>query len=118
MSKEQTLEINSTVTMVLLPQVVWQETIEKIDKLLHLVDSDGGQSKRISAIQVRIPLIQFKEDIELQRRYGLTYTTVRRIANDNLLRSYCDPGRQRYRWTTHEDIIDYLTRIKNAGITQ
>jgi hypothetical protein len=116
MDKKQTPEINNPVTMVLLPQAVWQETTEKIDKLLHLVNS--GQKVNASPQQERISLVQFKNDIALQRRYGLTYTVVRKITNDNLLRSYCDPGRQRYRWTTHEDIIDYLNRIKTAGITQ
>jgi hypothetical protein len=117
MSEKQTPEINNTpITMVLLPQAVWQETAEKIDKLLHL--ADGAQKTNATAQQERIPLIQFKNDTELQRRYGLTYTVVRKITNDNLLRSYCDSGRQRYRWTTHEDIIDYLNQIKTAGIRQ
>jgi hypothetical protein len=100
--------------MVLLPQIVWQETTEKIDKLLYLIDNT--QKPNSSTQQARIPLIQFKNDVALQRRYGLTYTVVRKIANDNLLRSYCDPGRQRYRWTTHEDIMDYLNQVKTAGI--
>jgi hypothetical protein len=99
--------------MVLLPQNVWEETTEKIDKLLHLIDNS---QKTSTTQQIRIPLIQFKDDVELQRRYGLTYTTVRKITNDNLLRSYRDPGRQRYKWTTHEDIMDYLNQIKSAGI--
>jgi hypothetical protein len=115
MNKEQ---VNSApvmmVPMVVLPQTVWEETTEKIDRLLQLVD--GVQNPAPMSQQVRIPLIQFKNDMELQRRYGLTYTVVRRITNDNLLRSYCDPGRQRYRWTTHEDIMDYLKQIKTTGI--
>jgi hypothetical protein len=112
MNKEQ---VNSApVMMVLLPQTVWEETTEKINRLLQLVD--GVQNPASTSQQVRIPLIQFKNDTELQRRYGLTYTVVRRITNDNLLRSYCDPGRQRYRWTTHEDILDYLKQIKTTGI--
>ncbi|MDR1182371.1 MAG: hypothetical protein LBL13_10390 [Bacteroidales bacterium] len=117
MNKEQ---VNSApvmmVPMVVLPQTVWQETTEKIDKLLHLVD--GSQRANPTAQQERIPLIQFKNDKKLQRRYGLTYSQVRKIANDNLLCSYCDSGRQRYRWTTHEDIINYLNRIKMSGIKQ
>jgi hypothetical protein len=114
MNKEQ---VNSTpvmVPMVVLPQTVWEETTEKIDRLLRLVD-DVQKPASISQ-QVRIPLIQFKNDTELQQHYGLTYTMVRRITNDNLLRSYCDPGRQRYRWTTHEDIMDYLKQIKTTGV--
>jgi hypothetical protein len=103
------------ITMVILPQTVWQETTEKIDKLLQLVD--GAQMSDITAQQIRIPLVQFKNDVELQRRYGLTYTIVRKITKNNLLRSYCDPDRQRYRWTTHKDIMDYLTLIKNYGTT-
>jgi hypothetical protein len=114
MDKEQASINNNAVTMVILPQAVWQETTEKIDKLLHLANS--GQRINTTVQQERIPLIQFKNDIALQRRYGLTYTVVRKITNDNLLRSYCDPGRQRYRWTTHEDIIEYLNQIKTAGI--
>ena len=109
---------NSPVTMVLLPQAVWQETTEKIDKLLLLLGSGQNGDQKTNVQQGRIPLIKFKEDVELQRRYGLTYATVRRITSDNLLRSYCDPGRQRYRWTTHEDIIDYINRIKTLGIKQ
>jgi hypothetical protein len=114
MGNEQTPINDSPMMMVLLPQTVWEETAEKIDRLLRLVN--GVQEPTSMSQQVRIPLIQFKNDTELQRRYGLTYTMVRRITNDNLLRSYCDPGRQRYRWTTHEDIVDYLKQIKTTGV--
>ncbi|MDR2406582.1 MAG: hypothetical protein LBE13_00490 [Bacteroidales bacterium] len=114
---------NNLVTMVLLPQAVWEETAEKINKLLQLIDDGQSQRnttqhQRNTTQQARIPLIQFKDDKELQHRYGLTYTVVRKIANDNLLRSYSDPGYQRYKWTTHEDIMDYLNQIKTAGIKQ
>ena len=111
MDKEQ-IPIKGPMTMVILPETVWEETTEKLDKLLQLMD--GVQTTNTQ--QIRIPLIQFKNDVELQHRYGLTYTTVRKITNDNLLRSYCDPGRCRYRWTTHKDIMDYLNQIKSAGI--
>jgi hypothetical protein len=118
MDKKQAPIDNSAITMkmVILPQTVWQETTEKIDRLLQLIDED--QRVNSTARQERIPLIQFKDDVELQRHYGLTYTVVRKITNNNLLRSYCDPDRQRYRWTTHEDIMDYFNRIKTAGIKQ
>jgi hypothetical protein len=105
--------------MILLPQNVWKETTEKLDKLLQLMgDTHGNQKMGFSPVQqTRIPLIQFKKDIELQRYYGLTYAVVRRLANDNLLRSYCDSERRRNRWTTHEDIMNYLNQIKEAGIS-
>jgi hypothetical protein len=104
--------ITQPMTMVLLPQTVWQEMNNKINQLLN------QREENPTVQQVRIPLIQFKNDVKLQRRYGLTYTVVRRISNNNLLRSYNDPERRRFKWTTHEDIIDYLNQIRTAGIKQ
>jgi hypothetical protein len=117
MEKEQVPINSSPMTMVLLPQTVWQEMDDKLNKLMELMnDGHGPLNLNNPMDQIRIPLAQFKNDVELQHRYGLTYTVVREITKNNLLRSYCDPDRQRYRWTTHEDIMDYLTKIKTAGI--
>jgi hypothetical protein len=106
---------NSKPILVLLPQTEWQETTEKIDQMLQLVRIKQEEIAKAQT-QERIPWVQFRKDKVLRERYGLTYTAVRKLAGKNLLRSYNDHEHVRYKWTTHEDIMNYFNSIKNNGI--
>jgi hypothetical protein len=105
------------ITMVMLPQAVWEQMLQKIENIsVRLEMSQGAQAPSVG-VPERIPIVKFKTDKNLSERYGITYTVIRDLALRGHIKTYCDDNRERGRWTTHEDIMSYFAGIKKMGIT-
>jgi hypothetical protein len=107
-------KMNEAMTMVMLPQSAWEQMLQKLESITSLLEVNTPVAAASSS--ERIPLVLFKSDKELAKRYGISYTVVRELALSGSLKTYCDVDRKRGRWTTHEDILSYFNSVKKLGI--
>jgi hypothetical protein len=101
--------MNESITMVMLPQPVWEQVLQELSSIKAALEVRG------SAVPERIPIARFKSDKSLVERYGVGYTVVRELALKGQLRSYRDENRERGRWTTHSDLMRYFESVKKEG---
>lgn len=103
-------------TMVALPQPVWEAVLEKLERISAKLEASQSAREAYAGATERIPIVAFKSDKKLCARYGLTYSVLRDLALRGSVRTYCDENRERGRWTTHEDIMGYVDGVKKMGV--
>ena len=108
--------MNESLTMVMLPQPVWEQVLQKLERISAHLEVSPGAQVGVPATPERIPIVSFKNDKSLAVRYGMGYTVIRDLALKGRIKTYCDENRERGRWTTHEDIMSYVAGIKKMGV--
>ncbi|MDR1022900.1 MAG: hypothetical protein LBL94_06500 [Prevotellaceae bacterium] len=106
--------MNEAITMVMLPQPVWEELLHSIATIKAKLEVTPVQAQ--AGTPERIPIVAFKNNKSLAERYGVSYSVVRDLALKGRLKTYCDDNRERGRWTTHSDLVAYFDGVKQMGL--